>query len=482
MAFYDLREFIDAARKIDDVLDLRKVDWNLEIGALTEIFARREEYPLLLFDEIVDYPKGWRVASNIISHYRRAALALGLPLELSKVEMLRRWKERMPDFHPVPPRFVNDGPLFENTQTGDDIDLWRFPAPRWHELDGGRYIGTCCCVYTREPDADWLNGGIYRVQAHDAQTLGIMISPGHHGRIMLEKYWARGETAPIAISFGQEPVTWFSSGHSIAYGASEYELAGWMRDEPVEVVAGPITGIPLPATAEIAIEGEAPPPAEETRIEGPFGEWTGYYGHGARPQPIIRVKAVYHRNEPILGGAPPMKPPAANCGIPFAGAGIWQYLEKADIPDVRGVWSYSGGEVPGAPAPFTVVSITQRYAGHAQQTALAVIGSRGGAYHGRFVIVVDDDIDPANIAEVLWALTSRVDPKQDVTIIDGCWSTPLDTILHPDKKDAADFTNSRLIINACRPYHWKDRFPPVNVISREFEAQITEKWKDVLQR
>ncbi len=480
MAFYDVREFIDALRKLDDVRDVRGAHWHLEIGGLTEIFASRAQFPLMLFDDIVDYPTGWRVISNYVNDARRAALALGLPPDVSKVEMLRHWKDRLADADSIPPRQVDDGPLFENTQTGDDINLLKFPVPHWHELDGGRYLGSACCVITREPDNSWVNLGIYRVQVHDERTLGFYISPGHHGGIMREKYWARGESCPIAITFGQEPTTWIAAGQTTAYGVTEYELAGWMRGEPVETIPGPITGLPLPATAEIAIEGEAPPPQEESRIEGPFGEWPGYYGAGARPEPIVRVKAVYHRNDPILTGAPPLKPPALNFGLPFGAAAAWQYLEDADVPDVRGVWTHVGGAAAGAGLPFIVISLTQRYAGHAQQAAAVVAGARSGAYHGRFAIVVDDDIDPADLGEVVWAISTRCDPKTAMTVLDNCWSTPLDPGMHPDKKDAANFTNSRVIINACRPYHWKDRFPPVNVISPELKNALSEKWKELL--
>ncbi|MBI3091662.1 MAG: UbiD family decarboxylase [Candidatus Tectomicrobia bacterium] len=482
MAFYDLREFIDAARKLDDVLEVRGAHWDLEIGGLMEVFAGRASFPLLLFDDIPDYPRGWRIAANFVNDARRAALALGLPPDLPKVELLRRWKERLPHVRPIPPRQISNGPLFENVQTGEDVNVLAFPVPRWHELDGGRYIGTACCVVTRDPDEGWVNVGIYRVQVHDERTLGLYISPGHHGRIMREKYWAKGKSCPVAISFGQEPAMWMAAGHSIAYGASEYEFAGWVRDEPVEIVTGPVTGLPLPATAEIAIEGDVPPPSEEARVEGPFGEWPGYYGHGARVEPIVRLQACYHRNEPILAGAPPLKPPILNFGIPFGAAAIWQYLEKADVPDIRGVWCFAGGNAPGGGAPFLVVSLTQRYNGHAQQAALAALGCRGGAYHGRFVVVVDDDIDPADLNEVIWAISTRCDPKTAMTIIDDCWSTPLDPVMHPDKKEAGDFTNSRAIINACRPYAWKDRFPPVNVISPELRDKLTTKWKRLLER
>ncbi|HEV8341974.1 MAG TPA: UbiD family decarboxylase [Candidatus Binatia bacterium] len=480
MAFNDLREFIQAARALNDLKEIHGAHWDLEIGALLEIFASRESFPLLLFDQVPGYPASYRVAGNLINHPRRNALAVGLDPNLSRPELVRRWKEILAKLSPIPHRTVKEGPLFENVRDEASLDMTMFPTPKWHELDGGRYIGTGCCVITADPDDGWVNVGIYRVQIHDNKTLGLYISPGHHARIMREKFWEQGKACPVAVTFGQEPLLWMTAGMSVPYGVSEYDYAGGLRRSPVDVVRGPITGLPIPATAEIAIEGEVPPPSEETRIEGPFGEWPGYYAHGAKAEPIIRVKALYHRSDPILAGAPPLKPPVATFGVPIGAAAIWNYLEKADVPDIRGVWIYIGGSAPGGGAPFVVVSLKQRYQGHAQQAGIAALGCRAGNYHGRFVVVVDEDIDPSNLGDVIWAISTRCDPKSDMTIVDGCWSTLLDPVIPPDRKEARDLVSSRAILNACRPYAWKDQFPPVNALRPELRKKIEEKWKSVL--
>lgn len=481
MPFNDLREFIEAARAIGDLKEIHGASWDLEIGALTEIFAERDGGPLLYFDRIPGYPPSYRVVSNLITHPRRSALALGLSPDISRTELVARWKKILRELRPIPPRIVSNGPLTENVRNGEAVDMSLFPAPLWHELDGGRYIGTACCVIAADPDDGWVNVGIYRVQVHDQKTLGLYISPGHHARIIREKYWARGKSCPVAVTFGQEPLMWLSAGQSVPYGVSEFDYAGGLRQAPVDVLRGERTGLPIPASAEIAIEGEVPPPAEASRVEGPFGEWPGYYAHGARTEPIIRVQSLYFRNDPIIAGAPPLKPPSLTFGVPMGAAAVWNYLENADVPDVRGVWSFVGGSAPGGGAPFLVIALKQRYHGHAQQAAVAALGCRAGNYHGRFIVVVDEDIDPTNLGEVIWAISTRCDPKTNITVIDGCWSTPLDPAIPPDKKDAGDFTNSRAIINACRPYAWKDKFPPVNVLSPETKKKITEKWKKELE-
>jgi len=139
-----------------------------------------------------------------------------------------------------------------------------------------------------------------------------------------------------------------------------------------------------------------------------------------------------------------------------------------------------GGSAPGGGAPFIVISVKQRYNGHAQQAAVAALGCRAGNYHGRFIVVVDEDIDPADMGEVIWAISTRCDPKTAMTVIDGCWSTSLDPTLTPEKREAGDLVSSRAILNACRPYAWKDRFPPVSALSPELRKKIEEKWKSVL--
>jgi UbiD family decarboxylase len=202
MAFNDLREFIDAARETGQVKEIHGAHWNLEIGALTELFAFKEPSPLLLFDRIPDHAPNFRVVSNIINSPARSGLTVGMRADTTPIGLIARWKELLKGVKPIPPRTVSTGPILENTRTGADIDMTVFPTPHWHELDGGRYIGTADCVITAEPEeGGWVNVGIYRVQVHDRNTLGLYVSPGHHARIMREKYWEQGKSCPVVGSF-----------------------------------------------------------------------------------------------------------------------------------------------------------------------------------------------------------------------------------------------------------------------------------------
>jgi UbiD family decarboxylase len=312
--------------------------------------------------------------------------------------------------------------------------------------------------------------GTYRVCVHDRDTLGIWISPGKHGRLIREKYWSNGKSCPVVISFGQDPVLTKVGSWYEPWGVSELEIAGWLRDEPVQVVRGKETGLPIPVTSELAIEGFILPPQVESKQEGPFGEWTGYYASGTRNEPVVKVKNVMHRNDPIIFGSPPG---ISGKSVPLSAANVWLALEKAGVTDVQGVWEYTTRYI-------TAISIKQKYGGHAKRAAMAMLGSTYG-YHRRFIVIVDDDIDPSDIDQVLWALATRCDPATAIDVITEAWSTPLDPRITPEARAQRNFTNSVAVINACQPYHWKDQYAKTCYFPEEVRRETYEKWKDILR-
>jgi 4-hydroxy-3-polyprenylbenzoate decarboxylase len=470
VAYRDLREYIDAADRLGELRRVNGADWDLEIGAITEVTARAAQPKVVLFDNIKGYPAGFRVIVNAVCSAATTGLAFGLDPTLTGMEMIKAWKKKLGSYYPLKPVDVANGPITEHVESGDKIDMLKFPTPRWHEDDGGRYIGTGCLVILQDPEEQWTNFGTYRVCVYDRDTLGIWISPGKHGRLIREKYWSQGKPCPVAITFGQDPVlakvgSWYEP-----WGVSEIEIAGWLRNEPVQVIRGQETGLPIPATAELAIEGAIMPPQGESRSEGPFGEWTGYYASGARNEPVVKVKAVMYREDPIIFGMPPG---ISGKSVPLSAANVWLALERAGVTDVLGVWEYTIRYL-------TVISIKQKYGGHAKRAAMALLGSTYG-YHRRFVIIVDDDIDPSNIDDVLWALSTRCDPATAINVITEAWSTPLDPRITPDARAQRNFTNSVAVINACRPYHWKDQYAKTCCFPDEVRKKTYEKWKEILK-
>ena len=471
MEFRDLRGWIEAVRTIGELREVRGAHWDVELGAIVDRYQRRMGLPALLFDEIGEYPRGWRVLANTLTSMPRIALTLGLAPATDAHGLVTAWRQYARRYPTVPWRPVLDGPVNEVVRTGADVDLLQFPSPRWHAKDGGRYLGTGCLVIERDPDSGWVNVGVYRVQVHDARRAGLHISPGKHGRLIMEKYWAQGKPCPVAVSLGDDPVVFLVAGLEVGYGVSELEVAGGLRGEPIEVIQSETTGLPIPARSEAVIEGEIRP--GETLAEGPFGEWLGYYAGGTRPAPVIQVTAVRHRRDPIIMGNLPAKPP--NDDTYYRGflrsAAIWSELEGAGIPGVTMVWCHEAG----GSRMFTVVALKQMFAGHAKQAGLIAAQCHAGAYANRWTIVVDDDIDPTNTNEVIWAMCSRVDPREDVDVLSGGWSTPLDPMSYPpDKRNL----NARVVVNACRP--WGREFPEICEASPVLQAEIVARWRDRL--
>lgn len=475
--FDSLGAFIEACKEVSPWREIQGANWDLEIGALAEATAELfSEPPMLLFDQIKGYPPGRRLVSLLNASYKRSGLALGLPIGKSKQELVRLAARKFLCANPIPPLEVGDGPVMENRMAGDDIDLFSFPALRPHEHDGGRYIGTGDTLITRDPESGYVNAGTHRMQLHERDLLGLWMVSGQHNRLICQTYWDRGQSCPVVATFGQDPLLFLTAENKIPWGQSELAFAGGLRGRPLEVIRGPVTGLPIPAHAEVAIEGEVPPPAVEARNEGPFGEWPGYYAGGTigtvEPQPVIRVKAVYYRNSPILQDEAPLWPGAPHDDMLVISGLLWDQMEKAGIQDIAGVYLHS--------RLMVVVAIRQRYGGHAKQAGHAALSCSAAAMNGRYVVVVDDDIDPTNLQEVIWAMTTRVDPTTDIETIDGCWATPLDPRMSPSKRASKDHTNSRAIFYAVRPFAWREKFPRVSRSSRELRRQVIDKYQHVL--
>jgi len=465
----DLRDWLVAVEKRGELKRLNGVDWNLEIGVLTEMFSDRRG-PALLFDEIPGYAKGERVLSNALAPLTRMALTFGMQEDLTPLEFVRQFKDKLRVLKPRKLTEVKDGPVLENVAEGEEVDLFRFPTPKWHDQDGGRYIGTGDVVIMRDPDTGWINAAPYRVQVHEKNLAGIFMARGNNGCLIRQKYWDKGEACPIAVVVGLHPMIWASSSMRLAEGVSELELAGGLAGVSLSVIKGKYTGLPIPAEAEIVLEGELPPIERRYHREAPFGEFTGYYTWSDEHGPVIEVKRVMWRNNPIILGAPPISPPGGNpLNDCLPAAQLWKELEERGMPGLEAVWI-----MPGGVGFIVVVAIDQQYEGHAKDVASTVFSLRGT---GRFVIVVDADIDPSNEQEVLWALATRCNPQDAVQIVQNYPMTFIDPLgLPEDRKKVGQLKGSRAALLACRPFSWRDRFPVVNRFGEEVRQAVLKKW------
>ena len=236
------------------------------------------------------------------------------------------------------------------------------------------------------------------------------------------------------------------------------------------IIKGRVTGLPIPANAEVAVEGFIYP--GETRDEGPFGEWPGYYAGGVVKRPFLKTETLYYRNNPILTACPPAKGSWADQAFSrsvLRSAILYNEMQSANVPGVKGVW------VPqlGGSRHLVIVAIEQRFAGHATMAGVVASQTRAGAMQGRYTIVVEDDIDIYDLEDVMWAVCTRSYPDQ-IDFLKKTWSSDTDPTI---RKPAASLTTSRAIIYAVRPWEWRKEFPKVDMATVETRTRVFDKYK-----
>lgn len=474
--FSSLNEYVEFLDEHDELLQIDGADREGEIGGLTEIAVHNRPAPALLFDNVDGYDEGFRVLANAVTTPFQWSAAMGLEPTRSKREAVLQAKENSSVNKLIPPREVSEGPVTANVDRGADVDVTKFPAPIWHEQDGGPYIGTGDVVMTKNAETGEVNAGTYRIQVHGPETVTVYTIPGKDGNRNVHSFLDQGERCPIVASVGQTVDLFLSACERTSSHVNELEYMGGRRGEPVDVVPGEATGLPFPAESEIILEGYIDPDSDPV-VEGPFGEWTGYYASGEAELLPMTVERVYYRDNPIILGKPPIRPPAQILSEIKSMVRLWDEFEESGIPGIKDI-----NTMPFGPGWFEVISIDQQYSGHARQVGYHAASGAEGGYFGRFKVVVDDDIDVFDLQEVMWAIVSRVDPTADIHILEGCWNSTIDPRIHPDKKEAGDITGSQAIIDATRPYHWRDQFPPVNEMSSEVKEQLFENWETVVEQ
>ncbi|TMA10826.1 MAG: UbiD family decarboxylase [Deltaproteobacteria bacterium] len=471
--YNDLREWMHEAERLGELRTVLGASWQEEIGLAADVVIPRDDGPAVVFDEVPGCAKGFRLIINVFAGKRRN-MTLGFPDHLSKQELSQVFFEHyLKNPRRTTPDIVETGPVFENILTADEIDVTKFPTPIWHADDGGRYIGTGCFTVTMDPDERWVNAGCYRAMIQDRKSVSLLMVPGKHGHIHREKYFSRGERMPVALVVGGDPLFFFIAGTEFPYGVSEFDIVGGMRGKPVQLVRGKVTGLPFPANAEIVLEGYLDPKIRKR--EGPFGEWMGYYAGGTSPQPVIDIQAIYHRNDPVLLGVPPLgggSDEMARYRAIIRSAMLNQELAAAGVPDVTQIWCH---EI-GASRMLHGIAIKQRYPGHAKQVGVLAASCGSTVYGCKFVIVVDDDIDVSNFEQLMWAMVTRSDPATSMDILRRMRTTPADPLLTEERRRTGDLTNSRAVIDATRPFEWRDKFPKVNAPSPEVSHKAREKF------
>jgi UbiD family decarboxylase len=465
------------------------VHWHEEMGTI----ARRaydvygDASPAMLFENIADYapPGPWRVFLGQFRSYARVAMMLGLdPWTCQRRDIIARFRDCLRG--PIPREEVSWGPCKEEVQTGDAIDVLKFPVPLWHRRDGGRYIGTMHGVITREFDSDWVNVGLYRVMILDRNRLAVYFRPGrqHIGQQFL-KYREAGQRMPIAIAIGLEPAIPFCASTGVPRRVSEYDVAGAIKGAPIQVVRGETVDLPVPATAEIVLEGYVEP--DELEMEGPFGEYPGYYGEVPGRSPVMHVTAVTHRHDPIFQGSlegHPINESHVMASVTKT-ATAWEALETAGITGIRDV-----ATLPESASAHIVVSCKVSVPAQADWIASVLWGQSNAIWHWKHVIVVDDDIDAWDPQMVTWAIAWRVKAGDDIKIWPRHRGSPIDPRQPPEEKGYWD----RVLIDATRPWWWQEReiwgsegvnkgtpqkFPPTTIPDESQIRRANARWPEL---
>lgn len=471
--YNDLREFISELDKQGQLKRISaQVDWNLELAAIMRKVLDNSG-PAILFENIKGYSPEFPFFSGTLGTYGRYALAMGLSPTVNVHEITKVYRQRVKT--PIKPVMVDkkNAPCKENILTGKEINLDKFPTPFWHVRDGGRYMGTFHCVVAKDTDTGWVNVGIYRMVIHDKDHLGILFQPGRHAEAVYKKYEQQGKAMPIAISIGQDPINFIAAYGRFEAQVSEWDMAGALRTKPVQLTKCETVDLEVPATAEIVIEGEVPP--FERREEGPFGEYTGYYGGTRAPRPFVNVTCITHRNNPIHTGLMEGKPIQENnilASVENTAAVEDLLMDRLNL-DVKAVFDHPWSGVHGV-----VVSLKPRYPGHVQRIAHAIWGSEVG-YHLDYIFAVDDDIDPTNLNEVLWAICTRCKPDRDIHIYRREQASALWPCLLPEEREAG--IGARALIDATFPAEWPREWVPIVSdwwdFPEEIRKQVDSRWQ-----
>jgi 2,5-furandicarboxylate decarboxylase 1 len=407
----DLRTFLrDLERQMpEDVVRIKKeISPRFEITAIQQHLENEDRYPLLIFENVKNL-KGerspFKVMTNVFATRQKCTVALDLPKEKWRMETSMEFARRCN--HAIKPVVVSrkEAPVKEVVKTGQSLDLRELPVLTHHEMDGNPYLVDA--IVAADPETGVHNSSHHRMLVRGKDELGLWMSPRHLWNYC-ERAAERGKALPIAHVLGHHPGFYLATEALVGMETDEYDVIGGVLNEPLRLVPSEAYGDQLlvPADAEIVVEGEVMLNTRDS--EGPFGEFTGYYGP-QRWGPVVKVKAITHRKDAyymnILVGHPDT---SILGGIPKE-AGIYEEVRKS-VPGVKAVHF----PISGCCRFHAYISIEKRVDGEGKVAAIASL-----PYHDelKHVIVVDSDVDPFNEKEVLWALATRVQAGDDVDIV-----------------------------------------------------------------
>jgi UbiD family decarboxylase len=490
MSFMDTRQWIAQLEQDNELRRITaEVDWDREIGAIGRRVLEKRG-PALLFENIKGYANGrcGKLFMSGLGSRSRLALALGFPRDAGNRELVRHVMQK--NREAIAPVIVNSGPVKQVIVRGEDIDQTEFPVPRWHYLEGGRYIHTLSAIVTRDPDTRVMNVGIYRGMIGKKNTAPfLLIKGGQHWGAHFVKWAVRKEPMPVACVIGWDPIMPFLAGSPLPSGVCEWDVMGAYRGEPVPLVRCETVDLEVPASAEIVIEGTISDDPATYEMEGPFGEFTGYVSDIPTPRPTMQVSCITHRRDPIFCGSLEGTLPGSNSENSVISsvqraAIAWNILNGAGIPGILDVYA-----PPITNGVNIRVQIKKHYQGQPKQIAAALWGNSAAQYRYKHVIVVEEDIDPAVDEQVEWAFAHRVNAGEGgVVVFPGIFGSPIDPSTPMEDRDVAQLGTglwNRMLIDATRswknprrPQWGNERFPPTVKPAADDEARVAARWSE----
>ncbi|UHQ54221.1 4-hydroxy-3-polyprenylbenzoate decarboxylase [Microbulbifer sp. YPW16] len=433
MKYKDLRDFIKRLEKRGLLKRIKHpVDPNLE---MTEIADRvlRAGGPALLFENPVGFDTP--VLANLFGTPERVALGMGRESvrELREVgellaflkepqppESLRDAWEKLPVFKQVlnmGPRVVKNAPCQQVALTGEDVDLYRLPIQTCWPGDAAPLV-TWPLVITRGPEKKRQNLGIYRMQLIGKKRL-IMRWLSHRGGALDFRDWCQrnpGKPYPVAVALGADPATILGAVTPVPDTLSEYAFAGLLRGDKTEVADAGLSDLQVPASAEYVLEGFIYP--DDMADEGPYGDHTGYYNEVDR-FPVFTVEKITHRKDPIYHSTYTGRPPDEPAVLGEALNEVFVPILKKQFPEIEDFYL----PPEGCSYRLAVVSMKKQYPGHAKRVMMGVWSFLRQFMYTKFVIVTDDDVNTRDWNDVIWAMTTRMDPARDTVMVEN---TPID--------------------------------------------------------
>lgn len=476
-AYKNLQEFIEVLEKEEELLRIKEeVSAELEITEITDRICKLAG-PALFFEKV----RGFQipVVTNLFGSFRRLCLAFGVKsidelaerlldfLEIKQAEGLLEKFRFIPKLLQVKnffPKLVSKAPCQEIVLKGEKVDLFKLPILKCWPKDGGPFI-TLPCVITKDPETGIRNVGMYRMQVFSSNETGMHWQIHKVAAKHYRKAEKLGKKLPVAVAIGPDPAVIYSATAPLPEEIDEFLLAGFLRGKPVELVKCLTVPLEVPAESQIVLEGYVEP--FERRLEGPFGDHTGYY---TPPDyyPVFKVNCITMRKEAIYPATIVGKPPMEDCYLGKLTERLFLPLIKKILPEIVDInlpWE-------GVFHNLALVSIDKQYPGQAFKVASALWGL-GQMMFTKIIVVFDKEVNVQNLSEALFYLCGNVDPERDLMIVKG----PLDALDHASLYPAF---GSKMCIDATKK--WKEEgylreWPEETIMSPEVKKRVDELWK-----